>query len=280
MGDIVILMLVVSVLSSCNNHDRSTGSPIVNLPANGEMVTNRVVTLIWPEVPGALSYQINVRSNGNIGEDGGYLWATTTDNRYDVDMGFCDNSLIGNLFYWSVRPQLSGGHYDDWALTRNFFYNPPIATLPAESKPMPPPPIPPEDIALRLLIEPVKPLADGKSLVSVKAEVRDKSGKPVANAKVWFFVDGYFLLEGKVLGADEKLQVGNSYLGEPSGGYVLSDGVLCNNAEALTSDNGEASAIYRVPSWKSYMDSKPVRLGVEYGGSNLNASRLVYFAMP
>jgi hypothetical protein len=95
-----------------------------------ERITSRVVSFAWPEFPEAVSYQINIRADVNIGEDGGFLWAEVSENSYLFDFGFVHRSYIGRTFYWGVRPRYGGGTWGQWSPTMSFIYAPPMSELP------------------------------------------------------------------------------------------------------------------------------------------------------
>lgn len=105
--------------------------PILTTPTDGEIVTSRTLVFTWSEVSNAANYQINVRSDPNIGELGGFLWATIATTRYDGDLSSVNPVFIGATFYWSVRVQQTNGAWGNWATPSTFIYNPSLPTTAA-----------------------------------------------------------------------------------------------------------------------------------------------------
>ncbi len=261
---------------------RETGGVRAAYP-DDTTVISRQVDFSWPSTYGATSYDINIRADPDIGEEGGFIWGTVTQNSASYDLGFINRVYVGTRFYWGTRPVFADKTRGAWTPPSTFIYSPPSATLPPLSAPVPTPPVSARDVLVAVSVSPARPVADGTSLVLVTATLRTKTGKAVAGANVRFVLQGYSYRNGTVYGGNDELQVGAPYEGVASGGYVMPDGLLSNLIDALSDQGGTAVVRYRVPAWNYFMGSKPVALGAWYdvdGGGNPYAEKLVYFGRP
>lgn len=264
----------------------STSFPSLVSPSEGKTITSRVVAFAWSHVPGAVSYQIDVRADPNVGEGGGILWADSPDARYDVDMGFVHESFIGLRFYWSVRARFADGGWGVWASPSSFIYSPLRSYLPWTPTPIiiPTPRIAPHLVTITVSLEPPNPIADGKSFAIARAKATTiDDGTPVPYTNVRFFVHGYLSLNGTIFGADEELFTGISYSVVDSGCFIQSDEYCSNLFDAFTDANGEASALFKLPYWGDHMENKPIAIGAWYyvdGGNNPCGWQLIHFRKP
>jgi len=83
------------------------------------------VRFVWTEVSGAANYQINIRGDGDVGEAGGYLWASPSRAEYTADLSFITAFPDDDVFYWGVRAFDPEGRATQWSEVRTFRYSPP-----------------------------------------------------------------------------------------------------------------------------------------------------------
>ncbi len=102
--------------------DGVLSSPVLQTPTDGSTVGNPV-QFAWGAVEGAAEYQINIRGDTDIGEDGGYLWATIAETQYSVDLSFVTALPPNNTFHWAVRAFDDYGNPSAWSSTWSFVWN-------------------------------------------------------------------------------------------------------------------------------------------------------------
>jgi len=227
------------------------------LKPDGVTIHDRIVEFSWPTVPGAYSYNLQVRYDQNFDEgynitNAAYFPDKTTRK---VDIGACDPNSVERTLYWSVRPSFKNGdfHWGNWLGCASFVYDPWQAPVPASG------------INLAIDVEPSSIPADGHSTATVTAYVTDKRGDPVLEEQVRFVVHS----------TDQKLHPGGYVI--PGESYISSLYTTCTNA------NGVAYVTYQAPEWDAGMAGNMIELGVWYhvdGGGNPYAETQLWLYQP
>jgi len=85
-----VVILIVMIQSVC---------AISNVQHN---INGNTVTLTYDGNP---PFLINIRSDSNIGQNGGYVWAKTYSNKFTIDLNFANNP--SKKFYYAVKDKIN-----------------------------------------------------------------------------------------------------------------------------------------------------------------------------
>ena len=280
-GAIMIFVTVaIGLATNLLDFFAPTTTVVLQPTPDNNTITTRTVQFAWPSVNGAVSYNVQVRGDLNMGTAGGFLWTRVDSARLSADLGFIHRTYVGTRFYWATQPVFAGEVTGDWASTANFVYDPPLSELPMEQAEVPDPPIPPEQVRIEIDFSRDTVVADGDNTILVRAVVTDLDGLPVEGANVRFYFEEIVYSDGELLAGDEPREVERPYEPIPSGGFVIGE-TLSNQVDRITDAQGEAFATYRTPVWQFAIGKKPVVLGVWYhmdGGGNPQAFRRLYLS--
>ena len=85
----LFIVLISLVLTAC---------PVFAVSNVQHAVLDTEVTITYAGDP---SFQIQIRSDKEIGNAGGFVWAKTNSEKFTIDMGFADNP--SRTFYYAVK---------------------------------------------------------------------------------------------------------------------------------------------------------------------------------
>ena len=96
-------------------------APELRYPTGGRVVSNPI-TFEWDPVPGAVKYQISIRADWEVGEAGGYLWATINDTTYTADLSYIVAYPEDDRFFWAVRAFDEQDRPSQWSSAHIFYW--------------------------------------------------------------------------------------------------------------------------------------------------------------